>query len=259
MIYKSFDGNTIDLHGGGIDLSFPHHENEIAQSESAYDKTLCNHWFHCAHLRVENKKMSKSFKNLYTLDDLLDKGYSPTAIRYTLISSSYRQPLNFTFDGLRASQSALTKIERFAEALLNKLGQDKDNFNQNYVKAHIIKDHGLLQNAWESLCNNLNTAACLGSIFGLIGSNPVPKMDAEESENLLKSIGTILYALGINLFAETTKDSNIPKAISELAEARWDAKQNKDYAKADKLRKELQSAGWEIKDSSADYEIHPID
>ena len=259
MIYKSFDGNTIDLHGGGIDLSFPHHENEIAQSESAYDKTLCNHWFHCAHLRVENKKMSKSFKNLYTLDELLEKGYSPTAIRYTLISSSYRQPLNFTFDGLRASQSALTKIERFAESLLNKLGQDTDNFNHNYVKAHGIKDHGLLQNAWESLCNNLNTAACLGSIFGLIGSNPIPKMDAEESENLLKSIGTILYALGINLFTATAKDSNIPKAILELAEARWDAKQNKDYAKADALRKELLSAGWEIKDSSADYEIHPID
>ena len=105
----------------------------------------------------------------------------------------------------------------------------------------------------------MNTAACLGSIFGLIGSNPIPKMDAEESENLLKSIGTILYALGINLFTATAKDSNIPKAILELAEARWDAKQNKDYAKADALRKELLSAGWEIKDSSADYEIHPID
>ena len=259
MIYKSFDGNTIDLHGGGIDLSFPHHENEIAQSESAYGKTLSNHWFHCAHLRVENKKMSKSFKNLYTLDELLDKGYSPTAIRYTLISSSYRQPLNFTFDGLRASQSALTKIERFAKALLNKLGKDTDNFNHDYVKADVIKNHGLLQDAWESLCNNLNTAACLGSIFGLIGSNPISKMDAEESENLLKSIGTILYALGINLFTETTKDSIIPNAILELAKARWDAKQNKDYAKADTLRNELQSAGWEIKDSSSDYEIHPID
>lgn len=261
MVHSSFNGATIDLHGGGIDLCFPHHENEIAQSESAYEKPFCTHWFHSAHLKVEGEKMSKSLGNLYTLEDLEAKNYNLMAVRYTLIASSYRQPLNFTFDSLHASESALNKIERFAEALLEKLEQpvDTDSFNHNYVKTHAIKDHGLLQNAWESLCNNLNTAACLGSLFGVIGSNSISKMDSAEAEKSLESLGTILYALGINLFTATAKDSNIPKAILELAQARWDAKQNKDYAKADALRKELLSAGWEIKDSSADYEIHPID
>ena len=136
MIHRTFEGQTIDLHGGGIDLCFPHHENEIAQSESAYEKPFCTHWFHSAHLRVENKKMSKSLGNLYTLDDLIAKNHTPMALRYTLIASSYRQPLNFTFDGLRASESALNKIERFTETLLQKIHQSTEQFNEQYITKH---------------------------------------------------------------------------------------------------------------------------
>ena len=173
MIHRTFEGQTIDLHGGGIDLCFPHHENEIAQSESAYEKPFCTHWFHSAHLRVENKKMSKSLGNLYTLDDLIAKNHTPMALRYTLIASSYRQPLNFTFDGLRASESALNKIERFTETLLKRSIRAPSNLMSNtYLSIHGLKDFGLLQNAWEGLSNNLNTSACLGSLFGLIGSKP---------------------------------------------------------------------------------------
>ena len=185
MIHRTFEGQTIDLHGGGIDLCFPHHENEIAQSESAYEKPFCTHWFHSAHLRVENKKMSKSLGNLYTLDDLIAKNHTPMALRYTLIASSYRQPLNFTFDGLRASESALNKIERFTETLLQKVHQSTEQFNEQYITKHSLKDFGLLQNAWEGLSNNLNTSACLGALFGLIGSNPASKLNADETEQLL--------------------------------------------------------------------------
>ena len=260
MIHKSFEGNTIDLHGGGIDLSFPHHENEIAQSESAYGKTLCTHWFHCAHLRVENKKMSKSLKNLYTLDELLEKGYSPTALRYTLISSSYRQPLNFTFDGLRASESALNKIERFTETLLKKLGKETTQFNKQYVQANTTQkqEFGLLQNAWEALCNNLNTAACLGSLFGLIGSNPSAQLNAEETEDLLKSLGAILYGLGLQLFTEPSEPTSAPQSVLDLAKQRWEAKQNRDYETADALRKAIQSEGWDIKDTPSHFELFPL-
>ena len=258
MIHRSFEGQTIDLHGGGIDLCFPHHENEIAQSESAYEKTLCTHWFHSAHLRVENKKMSKSLGNLYTLDDLIAKNHSPMALRYTLIASSYRQPLNFTFDGLRASESALNKIERFAEALLQKVNQSTKQFNQQYVSTHQLKDFGLLQNAWEGLSNNLNTSACLGSLFGLIGSNPINKLNEAETEQLLKALGSILYALGLKLFSNPAQASIAPQAILDLAKERWEAKQNKDYAKADALRKSLQKDGWDVKDTTTNFELFPL-
>ena len=258
MIYKSFEGNTIDLHGGGIDLSFPHHENEIAQSESAYEKPLCNHWFHCAHLKVEDKKMSKSLRNLYTLGEILDKGYSATALRYTLISSSYRQPLNFTFDGLRASESALKKIENFTESLLLKINKDKKQFNEQYLRIHGLKDFGLLQDAWKGLSNNLNTSACLGSIFGLIGSNPASKLNADETEQLLKALGSILYALGLRLFSNQKQSSEAPQEIIDLAKERWEARQNKDYAKADSLRKSLQDDGWDVKDTPTDYKLFTL-
>ena len=258
MVHSTFEGQTIDLHGGGIDLCFPHHENEIAQSQSAYEQTFCTHWFHSAHLRVENKKMSKSLGNLYTLDELVAKKHSPMALRYTLIASSYRQPLNFTFDGLRASESALNKIERFTEALLEKINLNKEQFNEDFVTIHQLKDYGLLKNAWEGLSNNLNTSACLGSLFGLIGSNPISKLNSTETENLLKALGSILYALGLQLFSNPAQASEAPQAILDLAKERWEAKQNKDYATADSLRKNLQNKGWDIKDTPTHFELFPL-
>ncbi len=258
MIHSSFHGETIDLHGGGIDLCFPHHENEIAQSECAYSTPLCTHWFHSAHLKVEGEKMSKSLGNLFTLKDIQEKGISPMALRYTLISSSYRQPLNFTFEGLVASQTALTKIERFIEALLQKINLDSGNFNKRFIKPNTLNHFGLLEKAWDALCNNLNTAACLGNIFGLIGSNPTSKLSDAEIEDLLKSIGSLLYALGIQVFNDQTKALSAPQSVIELAKQRWDAKQNKDYAKADALRVEIQAEGWDIKDTPTHFELFPL-
>ena len=113
--------------------------------------------------------MSKSLGNLYTLDDLREKGISPMVTRYTLIAGSYRQQLNFTFDGLHSSKSALSRLERFTETLLQKTGEDTETFNETYVTASSPADFGRLAKAWKALCTNLNTAACLGAIFGLIG------------------------------------------------------------------------------------------
>ena len=107
-------GESFDLHSGGVDLIFPHHENEIAQSESVTGKTFARHWFHIAHLMVESQKMSKSLGNLHTLDDLLELGYKAREVRYVLLSGSYRQPLNFTFDSMKASRKALSKLSDFA-------------------------------------------------------------------------------------------------------------------------------------------------
>jgi cysteinyl-tRNA synthetase len=257
MVESAFDGKTIDLHGGGIDLCFPHHENEIAQSECAHGHVFSKHWFHSAHLMVEGAKMSKSLGNLYTLEDLQQKGFSPMVLRYTLIAGSYRQQLNFTFDGLHASHSALTRLERFAEALLAKTGEATGDFNAQYVTATAPGDWGRLAKAWEALCNNLNTAACLGAIFGLIGSNPAAALDADGARAMLRALGSLLYALGLQLFTLVAKKSDAPAAIIALAQLRWDAKQAKDWAQADLLRDRILAEGWSVKDNKEGFELEP--
>ncbi|MEC7274624.1 MAG: cysteine--tRNA ligase [Verrucomicrobiota bacterium] len=255
MVHSSFDGETIDLHGGGIDLCFPHHENEIAQSECAHGKEFCKHWFHAAHLMVEGKKMSKSLGNLYTLDDLRAKGFNPMAIRYTLISSSYRQQLNFTFDGLHGSQSALTKLERFAQSLLEKTGELYKDFNSTYVTGEAIKDFGAFGKAWDALRQNLNTAASLGAIFGVIGSNPVASLDAEDARSMLRAFGSLLYALGLELYKTEKKIINAPANIIALANARWEAKQSKDFARSDSIREKLLKKGWIVNDDKEGFSL----
>ncbi|MEM8867432.1 MAG: class I tRNA ligase family protein, partial [Verrucomicrobiota bacterium] len=254
MVQSTFNGETIDLHGGGVDLCFPHHENEIAQSECGYGHHFCNHWFHSAHLMVEGAKMSKSLGNLYTLDDLREKGFSPMAVRYTLISSSYRQQLNFTFEGLHSAQSALTKLERFAESLLKITGQTNEAL-QTYVNPSSPEDFGRLTKAWEALQNNLNTAACLGAIFGLIGSNPAASLDPVSARAMLQAFGSLLYALGLELFTVQPMQTDAPEEVVALAQARWEAKQAKDWAKADEIRDLIFAAGWVVKDSKDGFEL----
>ena len=259
MVDSAFDGETIDLHGGGIDLCFPHHENEIAQSECAHGHDFCRHWFHSAHLMVEGEKMSKSLGNLYTLDDLREKGFAPMIVRYTLTSGSYRQQLNFTFDGLHAAKSALTRLERFAEALLAKTGDETTAFNDTYVTANAPEDFGRLSKAWDALRTNLNTAACLGAIFGVIGSNPAAALDADAARSMLKAFGSLLYALGLQLFTVEVAQVDAPEEIVQIAQQRWEAKQAKDWAKADEFRDALLAQGWVIKDSKDGFELAPKD
>ena len=201
--------------------------------------------------------MSKSLGNLYTLDDLRDKGFSPMVVRYTLIAGSYRQQLNFTFDGLHASQSALTRFERFAKALLAKTGEASDQFNANYVTSGAPEDFGRLTKAWDALRSNLNTAACLGAIFGVIGSNPAASLEADGARSMLQAFGSLLYALGLKLFTIEAKQLNAPEEIIAIAQARWDAKQAKDWGKADEFRDELLAKGWTVNDSKDGFAIEP--
>ncbi|MGJ8637864.1 MAG: cysteine--tRNA ligase [Opitutaceae bacterium] len=257
MVDSAFDGETIDLHGGGIDLCFPHHENEIAQSECAHGHDFCKHWFHSAHLMVEGAKMSKSLGNLFTLDDLQKKGISPMEVRYTLIAGSYRQQLNFTFDGLHASKSALTRLERFAESLLEKTGEASNSFNERYVSPLAPDSFDRLSKAWDALRSNLNTAACLGAIFGVVGSNPAASLDADGARALLRSFGSLLYALGLELFTVEELTVDAPEAITAMAQERWEAKQAKDWTKADELRDTVLAEGWVIKDKKDGFDLEP--
>ena len=201
--------------------------------------------------------MSKSLGNLYTLDDLREKGFNAMVVRYTLIAGSYRQQLNFTFDGLHASRSALTRFERFAETLLAKTGEASNRFNATYVTASPPEDFGRLAKAWDALRTNLNTAACLGAIFGVIGSNPAASFEADGAREMLRTFGSLLYALGLELFTIEAKNVNAPEEIVALAQARWDAKQAKDWGKADEFRNELLAKGWTVNDSKDGFDIEP--
>jgi cysteinyl-tRNA synthetase len=147
-------GESYDLHSGGVDLIFPHHENEIAQSEGATGKPFVRHWFHVTHLMVDGAKMSKSLGNLYTLEDIEKKGYSAEVLRYVLMSGHYRQQLNFTFDSLKAASSALVKLRKF-KAGLPKPSPD-------------VSDFGPFEPTMAALADDLNVPKALGQLFSLI-------------------------------------------------------------------------------------------
>ena len=161
MVRKIF-GGTIDIHTGGVDLIFPHHENEIAQSEAAYGEPFVRYWIHAEHLLVEGAKMSKSAGNFYTLRDLLEKGYSPRAIRYLLLSAHYRKQLNFTFEGLRQANAALERIDN----LLARMGEiTADGGESPDVPALASK---ALEDFTAEMDDDLNISGALGRFFEFV-------------------------------------------------------------------------------------------
>ncbi len=253
-------GQTFDLHGGGVDLVFPHHENEIAQSEACTCKPFARHWFHCAHLTVEGSKMSKSLGNLYTLDDIQARGHGPMAVRYVLISAHYRQQLNFTMDTLHAAESALKRLRAKADALMETAGIDRDAFyDAGTIMKHAGEDAGAFQPAWEQLTRDLNTPAALGEAFRALGDlakNPgAPGVAGKQAWGFAK----IVRALGLDLHRDReAARPEAPEEIRKLAEARWQAKRDKDFARADALRDQLKEAGWRILDRKDGYELEAL-
>jgi len=241
-------GKTFDLHGGGIDLCFPHHENEIAQSEAVTGKPFARHWFHSAHLMVEGTKMSKSLGNLYTLDDIVAKGYSPMTLRYALISGHYRQQLNFTFNGLNAAKSALDKLDKTVEPLLKEKGISKLEF-ENLHSDKATAQFGSWGMAWNHLTNDLDTPKCLGEIFTTIS-----KLNANRLGDELSGLSRLLYVLGLKLFTEEKSAHEIPEEVRQLADERQSARQAGDWSKADILR----DKGWQILDHKDDYDLEKL-
>lgn len=255
-------GDTFDLHGGGVDLCFPHHENEIAQSECATGhQPFARHWFHTAHLLVEGQKMSKSLGNLYTVDDLQAIGFAPASLRYALIAGHYRQPLNFTFNGLRAAQSARTRLDRIAAALMQhvyKRSWTKDTF-YSLQNATLDDNWGKFETAWLALKNDLNTPECLGNLFSVF--NQFKTAPQKFTETDLRAFARLTYALGLDPFTVQNQDStekDIPLNIRQLAEERWQARQSKDWAQADALRDEIHANGWKVIDGKDGYNLEHL-
>ncbi|MBN8459328.1 MAG: cysteine--tRNA ligase [Verrucomicrobia bacterium] len=242
---KEYLGGDFDLHSGGVDLIFPHHENEIAQSRCSCGGHFAAHWFHITHLLVDGGKMSKSLGNLHTLDDLRERGFSPMEVRYVLIGGHYRKPLNFTLDSLSAAREALSKMARSARQLASRIGAET---------TFETVDFGPFQNAWDSLCNDLNTPGALGGIF--TGLRDAADLTGSDAAKALAGLNRVLRALGLTLpEPDEAADADVPTDIRALAEERWQFRLAKNWAKSDELRATLAAAGWQMKDGKDGYEL----
>ena len=248
-------GAEFDLHSGGSDLIFPHHENEIAQSCCATGGHFARHWMHGAHLMVDGGKMSKSLGNLYTLDDLKHRGYTPADVRYTLLSGHYHQPLNFTLHSLDAARAALQKLAKFEKALREKAGASTSLTHDELVK---LGNAGPFQSAWNSLLDNLNVPGAQGGVFSVLNKTKVADLTPDDAQAHWEGLHFILDALGIELPpVKEDETAEAPDDIKALAEQRWTAKQARDFRAADELRKQIELAGWIVKDSKEGYTLLP--
>ncbi|BET68477.1 cysteine--tRNA ligase [Opitutales bacterium ASA1] len=226
-------GKTIDLHTGGVDLLFPHHENEIAQSQCCTGVPFARHWYHSEHLLVNGTTMSKSKGNYFTVRDLLDKGHSPTAVRYALLAGHPRKQLNFTLDSLHAAEKAVATLRNFRAALLPS-GGSPEAFASVFAALH----------------DDLNTPAALGALFSIVNKGSAG-LD-------LPSFDRVLFALGLRLDAPEAPKAEVPSYVNTLAERRWAAKQSRDFNAADALRAEIQAAGWQMLDRKDGYSLEPL-
>jgi len=239
-------GETIDIHTGGVDLVFPHHENEIAQSECLTGKPFARFWLHAEHLMVEGQKMSKSLGNFYTLRDILDKGYAPEAIRYLLISAPYRKQLNFTFDGLKASAAAIERLRNFetrlkTERFLEGLDEEQERRAAQALRAY-----------HEGLDDDLNTADALGAVFEFIRETNIAmdrgqfrQDNVASAQRLLGDFDRVFDVIRPTVTGGALTDEEVEAMLRE----RMEAKKARDFARADRIRAELLEKGIVVEDT----------
>jgi cysteinyl-tRNA synthetase len=236
-------GEQIDIHCGGVDNIFPHHEAEIAQTEGVTGKQFVRYWMHCAHLLVDNQKMSKSLGNFYTLRDVIRRGYTGREVRYALLRVHYRVPLNFTSDGMEEARQALTRIDEWRR----RLGEIQNEPTQ----------HGLRpgEDFQAALDNDLNISGALGYLFESIRETnramDAGEFGAADAEAWLEWWDDINGVLAL----EETAAGQLPAEIEALAAKRAQARLAKDFQKSDELRDELSARGWEVRDTKDGQKI----
>jgi cysteinyl-tRNA synthetase len=282
-------GETFDIHSGGSDLIFPHHENEIAQSEAATGKPFVKLWLHAEHLIVNGEKMSKSLGNFYTLRDLIAKGYKPSAIRYLLASVPYRKPLNFTFDGLHQAQQSIDRLRNFRFRLT------KENFPPGESPALQARAQEARQKFEAALDDNLNTAEALGAIFDMVreGNTAMDRGEFRDGDRgafldtlerwdrifavlddndhaklvklgFLKPVAVTLtdtvanagedalrHEVGNGQAASAVLETLSDEEIGRLIAERAAARRKGDYARSDEIRASLLQAGVILEDTKA--------
>jgi cysteinyl-tRNA synthetase len=250
-------GETLDIHTGGIDLSFPHHENEIAQSEAATGKQFVRYWMHAEHLLVEGEKMSKSAGNFFTLRDLFAKGYKPSALRFALCSVPYRRQLNFTFDGLQQATSSVERLRNFATRLKTEkfLTGKQSTMTARIAQAADDFDAGL--------SDDLNTAQGLAAMYDFVREANIAmdkgeflQNDVAPTQEFLADFDRVfafledndaekLKHLGYDAGTDSLADADIEKLVAE----RQTARQRRDFAESDRIRKTLSDHGIILEDA----------
>ena len=241
-------GETLDIHGGGVDLIFPHHENEIAQSEAATGKSFSRFWFHNEWVLVEGKKMSKRYNNFYTLRDVLAKGYSPKAVRYLLMNAHYRSPLNFTFEGLKDAETTVTRLIEF----MDKLDEIKGGAHNEEVSELISKVKKEFEEAMDDDLNMPLAMAVIhkfvSKINKLITEGNFGKRNAEEVKRVMREFDNVLGIL-------EHEKVEVPEEIRKLVEEREKARKEKNFKKSDEIREKIRKMGWEVQDTTEGQKI----
>jgi cysteinyl-tRNA synthetase len=239
-------GDQIDIHCGGVDNIFPHHEAEIAQSEGVTGKKFVNYWLHCAHLLVDGQKMAKSLGNFYSVPDVLAKGYTGREIRYALMRVHYRTQLNFTWDGMKEARESLGRIDDWLERLRGIAGNAQSSTSNAQRPIGSEFEDGL--------DDDLNISAALGFLFETIRETnramDENKIDAKTAASWLNWWDRINETLDFE-----SGDTELPNEVKELAEARAQARLAKDFRKSDELRDRLNALGWEARDTKDGQKI----
>jgi cysteinyl-tRNA synthetase len=238
-------GETLDIHTGGVDNMFPHHENEIAQSEAATGKKFVNYWLHCEHLLVEGKRMGKRFGNYYTLRDLMKMGHEPAAVRYMLLSTHYRQQFNFTFEGLKAAKNAIDRLRNFMRRLSDADGQSSEGKVKQLVD-QVQRDFCTFMD------DDLNVSQALATVFefvrevnNLVDAGRINKGEARDVSDLMRGFDGVLGFIG-----EAKNEKKLSEEAEELILKREEARKNKDWETADEIRKQLRSIGVIVEDTT---------
>lgn len=231
-IGKKYLGDHIDIHTGGVDHKTIHHENEIAQSNALEGKQVVDKWMHVEFLQVDGGKMSKSLGNIYTVDQLVEKGFDPLDFRYFFMNAHYRKQQNFTFEALTAAHNALKSLREIVKEHKNSQQSTDKQVLQDYKKQFV-----------DAINDDLNFPLALGVVWGLV---KLPR--SKDIYDLVLDFDKVL-SFG---FAE---EAQIPQNVKELAQKRWEAKQNKDYATSDLLRDQILKLGYVVKDRKDGYEI----
>lgn len=254
MIKKHL-GDTIDIHGGGQDLIFPHHENEIAQSEAANGCTFANYWVHNAFVNVDGEKMSKSLGNFFTIRDIVAH-FPYQVIRFFILSGHYRMPINFSDELLRSAQNGLERITTCVKNLKFIIGKNSGDGSGDEALLEAVKKAG--EEFVSCMDDDLNTADAITAIFNLVRDANTSVANANASDSALKAALDKLVELTDVLGIEAETEDPVPQEVMDLVQKRAEAKKAKDFALADSLRDQITSMGYSVKDTANGPQVEKL-